>query len=429
MNATLSSQPATPIGGNPLGDAERARRLTSMKRLATGALAVCAVLFVVARIFESRWPWLGYLRATAEAGMVGGIADWFAITALFRHPLGLRIPHTAIIPERKDRIGRSLGAFVQTNFLSREVIEKRLSGMGPAERIAGWLSEPANAARISHHVSAGLVAASHVVGDATVQSMIERGLATRIRALHVAPLLGNVLAVATADRRHQELLDEVLRLAAKAASENEELIRRRVSEETPWWVPDLVDEKIHARIVGGIERTLAEVAEDPQHPLRGRFDEALESFIERLRHSPEAMARAEAIKEEVLAHPALREFAASLWTDAKDALSRRLDRTEPSAEPDVVVRALTGLADAVLRDRALLDKIDQWIVGAVVYAVDQYRHEVGHLIEHTVGQWDAEATSDKIELQIGRDLQFVRINGTLVGGLVGLLLYTISQWL
>jgi uncharacterized membrane-anchored protein YjiN (DUF445 family) len=405
----------------------RAERLSSMKRAASGALAVCAVIFVAARLLEGQWPWLGYLRATAEAGMVGGIADWFAITALFRHPLGIKIPHTAIIPNRKDRIGRSLGSFVQNNFLSREVIERRVSGMSPGERVARWLSQEENARRISSHVSAGLVAASKVVGDSEVQGMIERGMAERIRSVHVAPLLGNILAVVTTDRRHQELLDEVLRLAARAAADNERLIRRRVAEESPWWIPELVDEKIHAKIVGGIERTLADVAEDPDHPLRTRFDEALERFIDRLRHSPEAIARAETIKEDVLSHPAVGEFAASLWADTKAALARRVERGD-HPEPDAVQDALTALGRAVLDDPILLEKVNHWIVEALVYTVDQYRHEVAQLIEHTVGQWDPDATSAKIELQIGRDLQFVRINGTLVGGLVGLVLYTISQW-
>jgi uncharacterized membrane-anchored protein YjiN (DUF445 family) len=186
-----------------------------------------------------------------------------------------------------------------------------------------------------------------------------------------------------------------------------------------------VDDRIHDRIVAAVERTLQQVAEDEAHPLRARFDEALDRFIEKLRTSPETMARAEAVKEEILAHPALRDFAAALWSDAKAALARRVEGPERT-EPDAVERGLVTLAETVLADRTLLDKVDHWIIDGLVYMVDQYRDEVGELIEHTVGQWDPDATSHRIELQIGRDLQFIRINGTLVGGLVGLILYSIS---
>ena len=415
-----------PLGGSPAEDAERARRLARMKRNAALLLVGCAVVFVVTRLLEARWPWLGYVRATAEAAMIGGVADWFAVTALFRHPLGLRIPHTAIIPARKDRIGRTLGLFVENNFLSVPVIEARVTQMRLGERVARWLSEPEHTQRIAQHVGSGIVAASRVLSDDEVSDMIERGIASRIRSMQVAPLLGNILAIVTADRRHQELLDEALRLAARAAEQNEAMIRQRIAEESPWWVPELVDEKIHEKIVGGIERTLAEVAEDPEHPLRVRFDEALERFIDDLRTSPKTIARAEAIKEDALSHPALREFADSLWKDAKAALIRHAEEPQ-SAEPGAVQRGLANVAQAVLDDKALLQKVDRWIVDALVYAVEEYRHEVAQLIEHTVAQWDADATSRKIELQIGRDLQFIRINGTLVGGLVGLLLYTFMQ--
>jgi uncharacterized membrane-anchored protein YjiN (DUF445 family) len=414
-----------PLGGAP-DEPERAKRLASMKRSATGLLGASAVVFVVARVFEHRWPWLGYVRATAEAAVVGGLADWFAVTALFRKPLGLPIPHTAIIPARKDRIGRSLGRFVQNNFLSREVIMSRVSGMRPGERLARWLTEPEHAQLIAQHVAAAMAGAARVLRDEDISPMIERGLAARVRALQVAPLLGNVLATLTADQRHQELLDEVLRLTARAVSENEAIIRQRVREESPWWVPEAVDDKIHDKIVSALERTLAQVSKHVDHPLRIRFDDALADFIEKLRHSPEMIARAEAIKEDALSHPALREFAASLWADVKAALARRADRAA-LGEPDAVERGLVTLANTALRDPALLEKIDHWIVDILVYAVDQYRHEVGQLIEHTVGQWDPDATSRKIELQIGRDLQFIRINGTIVGGLVGLFLYILAQ--
>jgi uncharacterized membrane-anchored protein YjiN (DUF445 family) len=418
---------AAPIGGSAEDEAFKAERLVRMKRKATGLLVVFAGVFVAARAFEDRWPWLGFVRATAEAAMVGGLADWFAVTALFRHPLGIPIPHTAIIASRKDRIGRTLGRFVQTNFLSRDVIAVRVASLHPGERLARWLADPAHARMIARHVAAGLGGAARVLRDDEVGGLIERGLRSRVRRIQVAPLFGNILAVVTADRRHQELLDEALRLIARAVEDNEEMIRQRIAEESPWWLPDAVDDRIHEKILAAVERTLQEVAEDPEHPLRARFDEALQRFIEELRSSPEAMARAEAIKEEVLAHPALREFSAALWHDAKAALARRIEDPE-RPEPDAVERGLVALAETVLADPELVEKVDGWIIDALVYAVDQYRGEVGALIEHTVGQWDPDATSRKIELQIGRDLQFIRINGTLVGGLVGLALYTLSRF-
>jgi uncharacterized membrane-anchored protein YjiN (DUF445 family) len=414
-----------PVGGQ-IDEAERARRLASMKRNAALMLVGCAVVFAFALAFEETWPWLGYVRATAEAAIVGGLADWFAVTALFRHPMNIPIPHTAIIPARKDRIGRTLGRFVENNFLSRDVIARRVAGMRLGEKFARWLTEPDNTKRIARHVGSSLVAASHVLRDEDIMEAIERPIAQRIRAVKVAPLLGKVLTVLTADGRHQEILDEALRLGAKAAQDNEELIRRRVAEESPWWIPDLVDEKIHQKIVDGIENTLAEVARDPYHPLRARFDDAIDKFIHDLRRSPATIARAEAIKEDILAHPALRDFAGSLWEDAKAALVRHADAPE-TAEPGAVQRGLQALAQAVLDDPALLEKVDRWIVDALVSAVDQYRHEVGQLIEDTVGRWDPDVTSRKIELAIGRDLQFIRINGTIVGGLVGLALYTLMN--
>ena len=417
--------PLAPIGGTG-DDAEKARRLDSMKRRASLMLVACAVVLLLALLLETRWPWLAYVRATAEAAIVGGLADWFAVTALFRHPLGIRIPHTAIIPARKDRIGRSLGGFVEKNFLSRGVIAQRVEKMRVAERAALWLTHPDNARQIARHVRAGLVSASQVLRDEEVMELIERPVAERVRRVKVAPLIAKALAILTADRRHQELLDEILRVAARAAGESEDVIRERVSAESPWWVPEVIDEKIHRKIVAGIERTIVDVAGSPSHPLRARFDEAIERLIVDMRSSPATIERAEAIKEEVLSHPALREFAASLWAEAKHALARQVERPDDGS-PDAVQRGIQTLAQAVLDDSKVLEKVDRWIIDGLVFAVDQGRHEVAQLIQDTVGNWDPDETSRKIELQIGRDLQFIRINGTVVGGLVGLLLYTLSQ--
>src|ERR671920_165895 len=288
----------------PISDPEeRQRNLVRMKRRATGLLVFMGALFLVARFFEPRYAWLGYIRATAEASLVGGIADWFAITALFRRPMGIPIPHTAIIPSRKDRIGRSLGGFVQNNFLSREVIAARLHGLRIAERMAKWVSDPANSGRIAHHVATGLAGTAAVLRDEDVQAMIDRAVVTRVRKTQVAPVLGNVLSLLTADNRHQELLDEALRLVSEGVSRNEELIRQRIREESPWWLPEAVDDRIHDKVVTAIENTLRQVAADPEHPLRERFDRALSGFIEKLRTSPEVIARAETIKDDMLENP------------------------------------------------------------------------------------------------------------------------------
>jgi uncharacterized membrane-anchored protein YjiN (DUF445 family) len=423
--APLTPPLSQPLTASPEDDGERERRLAFMKRRATGLLIVCAVVLVVAAVLETRWPWLGYLRAAMEAAVIGGLADWFAVTALFRHPMGLKIPHTAIIPMRKDRIGKSLGRFVQNNFLAPELIAQRVAATKPGERVARWLAEPEHAKKVARHVSSGLAAAADVLGDEEVSASIEKGLVSGARSLRVAPLLGRLLGVVRADGRYREFVDEAFRLALRAAARNEEIIRDRIKEESPWWVPEAVDAKIHERIIGAIERTLARAASDPDHAIRQRVDDAIDRFIERLESSPDTMARAEAIKEHVLAHPVMREFATRVWTDVKAALNRGAH----SADPEAVERALVRLAQAVLADEALLEKVDQAIVSAVAHAVDPYRHEVAQFIEHTVSQWDPDATSRRIELSVGRDLQFIRINGTLVGGLVGLILYTLHQLL
>lgn len=423
--ATPTSGSRQAADGAPEDEAERVRRLAGMKRGATGLLIACAVVLVVAALLEPRWPWLAFVRAASEAAVIGGLADWFAVTALFRHPLGIKIPHTAIIPMRKDRIGRSLGRFVQHNFLAPELIAERVAATRPGERAARWLAEPEHTRRIARHVSSGLAAAADVLGDEEMSASIEKGLVSGARSLRVAPLMGRMLSVLRADGRYREFVDEALRLALRVTARNEEVIRERVREESPWWVLEAVDERIHERIVAAIERTLERAAADPDDVIRQHFDAAIDRFIDKLESSPETMARADAIKEDVLAHPVMREFALRVWSDVKAALHRGAH----AADPPAVERALVRLAHAVLSDPSLLAKLDQAIVSAVTNAVDPYRHEVAQFIEHTVSLWDPDATSQRIELAVGRDLQFIRINGTLVGGLVGVLLYAFGRLL
>jgi uncharacterized membrane-anchored protein YjiN (DUF445 family) len=412
-------------------DEVRRVRLRQMKRVATIMLVVVALLFLVTRYFEQRYPALGYLRAFCEAAMVGGIADWFAVTALFRHPLGLPIPHTAIVPSRKDRIGTALGNFVQRNFLTRDVVTSKLAAMRLGERAAQWLARPENSRKLAKAAAHGLSGAANVLRDEDVQELVDRGIVSRLRRMQAAPLVARLFELLTAGGRHQALLDDALRLAAKFLDENEAMIRDRIRQESPWWVPGSVENRLGDKIVSGVEKTLVAVAADPTHPLRDRYNDAVERFVANLRENPETIAKAEQIKLDVLNHPSVADFSREVWGDVKDRIAGYAETLGEAAEaePDQLERWLAGLGTKVLDDPVLAEKVNGWIVELVTYSVEQAREEVAKLIATTVAAWDADATSRKIELQIGRDLQFIRINGTLVGGMVGLLIYAFGKLL
>ena len=410
-------------------DTEKVRLYAIMRRRATALLAGFAVLFVLMSVLGHMRPdlapfWVGLVRATSEAAMVGGLADWFAVTALFRHPLGIPIPHTAIVAQRKDRIGRSLGNFVGNNFLARDVIHRQLAGMKLGERAARWLAEPEHQARVARAIAGGVARAAESVPDEELRESVHGTLVAQLRKAHVAPLLGDLLQMATTDDRHQEMLDRLVKLVSRVVSDNKELIRVRIAEESPWWVPNVVDDKLYQKIVAGIERTLDEVAADDAHPLRAQFDHAIRDFTEKLHNSPEMIARAESMKERLLEHPAVGELSGALLGAARNSLVKYAGPDAPSPEP--LERAIGGIAERVLASETLLHDIDQAIERLVLGVVEQYRPEVAELIARTVEGWDANDASQKIEVQIGRDLQFIRINGTLVGGLVGLFLYLVT---
>jgi uncharacterized membrane-anchored protein YjiN (DUF445 family) len=410
-------------------DTEKVRQYAIMRRRATALLAGFGVLFVLMSVLAHLRPdlapfWVRLIRATSEAAMVGGLADWFAVTALFRHPLGIPIPHTAIVAQRKDRIGRSLGNFVGNNFLAREVISRQLAGMKLGERAARWLAEPAHQARVAKAIAGGVARAAESVPDEELRESVHGTLVAQLRKAHVAPLLGDLLQMATTDDRHQEMLDRLVKLVSRVVQDNKELIRVRIAEESPWWVPNVVDDKLYQKIVVGIERTLDDVAADDAHPLRAQFDHALRDFTEKLHNSPEMIARAESMKERLLEHPAVAELSGALLGAVRNSLVKYAGPDAPSPAP--LERAIGGIAERALASETLLHDIDEAVERLVLGVVEQYRPEVAELIARTVEGWDATDASQKIEVQIGRDLQFIRINGTLVGGLVGLFLYLVT---
>src|SRR5437016_1677705 len=258
----------TPVWSRP-DDAVRQAQLDAMKRRATGLLALAAAVFGAATAFEGRYPWLGYVRATAEASLVGGLADWFAVTALFRRPLGLPIPHTAIVATRKERIGRILGTFVQNHFLSRDVIATKLQTLGLARRAARWLSQPENARRVAQQVASGVAKTLEALPDDEMRRLVHEVVTARLRTLRVAPTLGKTLSLVLAGDAHQELLSEAVRLTAQAVHDNRDVIRRQVRAESPWWVPGAVDDKIYEKIVGAIELLLRRIARRQRCVARG----------------------------------------------------------------------------------------------------------------------------------------------------------------
>jgi uncharacterized membrane-anchored protein YjiN (DUF445 family) len=421
----LAEQTAASPWSRP-DDATRQAQLDVMKRRATGLLALAAAVFGAATALEGQYPWLGYVRATAEASLVGGLADWFAVTALFRHPLGLPIPHTAIVATRKERIGRILGTFVQNHFLSRAVIAANLRAARPAERAARWLSDPEHSRRVARQVASGVAKTLETLPDDEVRQLVHQVLNARLRSLRVAPALGKTLALVLADDRHQGLLNEAVRLAAGAVRDNRDMIRDKVRAESPWWVPGVVDDQIYQRIMGTVESLLRDIGARPDHPLRGAFDRALRDFVERLQHAPDVIAKAEAIKEEWLADPAIADLSARLWDATRRAIVTYATGADGAA-PGPLERGLGEFGAALLANEVLLAEIDDLMIELAGAVVERYRQEIGDLIAQTVAGWDPQATSRRFELAVGRDLQFVRINGTLVGGLVGLAIYTVSR--
>jgi uncharacterized membrane-anchored protein YjiN (DUF445 family) len=410
----------------PLDEHSRRIALARMKLVATGLLVVALGVFVVAKLLEPAHPWLGYVRATAEASLVGGLADWFAVTALFRRPLGLPIPHTAIMQTQKDRVGRILGNFVQNHFLSRAVLDARLAGVRPASRAADWLQDAEHRRRLARQLAGGFARAVAALPEDQVKEFVQRSAVSRLEAMQLAPLVGDVLTIATANGRPQELLDEATKLISNAITDGRETIQARVREESPRWLPLGVRDAIADRIINSVRRVLADVTADRHHPLRGRFDTAVQDFIQRLKTSPELNARAERLKHELLGHPVVEDLVSSVWDRVRNAAEKyRADPEHASLEP--LEGALAALADSLGTNAELRAEVDRFVTDVVASLLEQHRHEVADLIAVTVRDWDPQVAASRIELAVGRDLQFIRLNGTLVGGAAGLVIYMVSK--
>ncbi|NTV65531.1 MAG: DUF445 domain-containing protein [Oscillochloris sp.] len=411
-----------------MDDTQRAVELRKMQRLATGLLIAVTLLFALTSLLVGRWPWLGFIRAFAEASMIGALADWFAVTALFRHPMGIPIPHTAIIPERKERIAESFGRFVESNFLDPEKIAERLQRQDLAVRLARTMRQPSRANQVADLVAEILGGLLKVANDEDVEQLLAQGLSDRLGAVPVAPLLGRVLQTAAADQRHREILLQVMEAGTVWIEANQMAIRKRIASELPRWLPPIVDQKIYEKLLDSARRMLGEISMNPNHPLYDDFTVMVDNWIENLQHDPQVRERGEALKAEFLAQPLLREVASSAWQDFKAGLVVQSSEVDSPLRQSIA-SGLAHLGDVLERQPEWRAKVDTWLEGMVRFVIGRYGRVAGEFITQTVNSWDTMETSRKIELQFGRDLQFIRINGTVVGGLAGLVIYTISLFL
>lgn len=395
---------------------------------ATGLLAAMLVLFVaLVRFAPATGAW-GFVRAFAEAGLVGGVADLFAVTALFRHPLGLPIPHTAIIPRNKDRIGDSLATFLRDNFLETATVARWLRRLDVARAAGRWLENPTggSAGRLRAGASRLFADLLESLDQERLGGMVRNGLAQRLRELDLAPLLGNALNAAIADDRHLPLMDGIIRWAARILSANEHLVREMVHARAGSilrWTG--LDGTLADKIIDGLEKMLADMAEQPDHPLRTKAEEGLAALADDLRHSPAMRARVHALKAELIDNPALAEWWQGVWETARAGLLR-IARDPDAAMTGRLGDALRQLGATLQADAALAATINRFARRAVVGIAVSYGDGIVRLVSDTVRGWDARTVTGRLEQAVGRDLQYIRVNGTLVGGLAGLVLHLVA---
>lgn len=394
---------------------------------ATGLLLLALLLFLATHAVAEPGFALLLLQAGSEAALVGGLADWFAVTALFRRPLGLPIPHTALIPRNKDRIGEGLGSFVERNFLAPDLVVEKLRSLDIAGIVGRWLARPENARPVAERITLAVPVVISSIDDEEVRQFVRRALKEQLDAVDLAPLLAKVLRMLTESGQHQKLFDEGLKIARRVLLENQDRIYELVEEKSRWWVPKAIDRRIAEALISGAVDLLGDLA-DPDHDARRRFDRAVEEGIEKLATSPVAAAKVAAVKQQVLSNPAVENYLETIWE-----LLRRRVLADAAAEHSHLRRALCrgigAIAGSLAEDAHMRERVNRRLEKMVVGLVVPARKEIGTFIADVVKSWDARTVSDRLELEVGRDLQYIRVNGTLVGALVGCVLFLAQSFL
>ena len=418
--------PRTPMTQLSPSDQERLRALRRMKAVALGALVFMAVVFVIAFAFQQRIGWLGYVRAAAEGGMVGALADWFAVTALFRRPLGLPIPHTAIIPNRKDEIGRTLGEFVETNFLAADVVRTKLSSTQIALRAGEWLRETPHAERVGAESATIATAVLNALSDDDVRDLISDLAREHLVEPEWGPPAGAWLEKIVEADAHHGAVDLAADSIARWLDANAESFSGLVSRRLPGWVPKLAHRFVDDTVYNEAVKFVHAVQADPRHPARLAVDGYLSRLADSLQNDPATRAKLENAKASLFDSPRVGALAAEAWNTAKNGLLTALADPESGLRRRAV-QALQEVGERLTTDAALQHRVDTWVSDAAVFLVDRYRHDIASIITDTVERWDPAETTEKIELMVGRDLQYIRLNGTFVGALAGLAIFSIAH--
>lgn len=406
-----------------IGEADKELALRRMKRIPLLLLLLMVLLFAITLNHPAEWA--AWLHAFAEAGMVGALADWFAVVALFRHPLGLPIPHTAIIPNRKNDIGESMSRFVADHFLEPDVVRKKLQGTNLATFVVSWLKSEKGKRSIEDLSTSVLRWALGALHEERVRRFLSRLSSKQLASIQLAPLLGSTLEWLVRGQRHQQILTQILRYTIVVIHDNRDAIRTRVQQESPWWVPGFVDDRILQKMLERIEHQLFEMALDQGHPLRFKFSDWVQGLAHDLKNSPEHRRMGEDFKEQLLANDELQDYLYGLWRELAENIEEDIDNPDSAIRKNVG-QWLTGVADELEGDVDMQAWVNTWLVEAITSLVGRNRAQIASLISDTVKSWDGQDTSRRVELAIGRDLQFIRINGTLVGGLVGLIIHAIK---
>jgi len=399
----------------------KAKQLRQTRWLASSLLGVMLLILAISATFQARYPWLHWLRAFAEAGTVGALADWYAVTALFRHPLGLAIPHTAIIPTNKDKIGESLGEFVEQNFLTAENITEKLRQHDVAQALAKWLTKRENSLAVASAVSSFVPALLNGVQDRQVRQFFDHALWPQLLRLNVPRVAGNVLSVLIEGDRHQALLDRALHALERWIVARQGLIEAKFSEASRY-TPRGLDNYVVQKFLAGIVALLHEIVENPRHELRAQFDQAVRELIHEMTNSNEYCQKGQALMRRLVEHMKSEDFYQSLWRDIKTRVTVDL-ASDTSLITEQIAAALVAISEHLLEEGGVRQRLNAWWLDAIRKIVLRFRNQISGLITDVVRSWDSDEVSRKVEIEIGKDLQYIRVNGTLVGGAVGLLLH------